>query len=141
MSDMENLRTLLAFKGQYHNHKENLAHASIAIQLGILAAIVTIKPSEGIANCYKDYFIGCYFFVWLIITGYAIWQLAKRHKVANQIGKIIEVFEKEAKKQYIAEIISELGGGAKGLGFIYVLLGIADVSILSISWIWIEKIW
>lgn len=139
MSEQENVRALLTFKGQYHNHKETLAHAAVVLQLGVLAAMIALDPPKEKCYC-EGWFLVCYIIVWGVISVYAGWQLSKRHKAANQIGKLIEYMSKNEKTD-ISNLIKEVGGGAEGLWINYIILGFADLVILIISIIWILVIW
>jgi len=103
MDETENLRALLAFKGQYHNHKENMAHAAMLLQIGFFAAMIKIEAClpewlnflricESELVGYVLVFVG-YLVIWGIITWYMEWQFRLRKIAASQVDELIKAIK------------------------------------------------
>jgi len=104
MEEVETLRVFLAFKGQYHNHKETMAHAAMLLQIGFFAAMMRMKscPPEWLnfPHICKGQLIVItfvsYLVVWGLITSYMEWQLRLRRIAANQVYELIEVIKNKS---------------------------------------------
>lgn len=142
---------LLSLKGQYHNHKETMAHASILLQIGLAAWIISMKhwppkwiPAIKISETWVA-FTGFTIF-WLLIHVYMWWQLKKRENAAKHVDSLLMALlktsensqepvktEKENDTNTLYQLIKETQlNKAEGSLFSKWLLYIGSVSILII---------
>jgi hypothetical protein len=87
---IDTLISLLAFKGQYHHHKETMAHAAVLIQLALVTALFNVNFKK---LCYSDdkcWILVSYFIIWFVISYYMCWQLKMRRIAQRQVDKILE---------------------------------------------------
>jgi hypothetical protein len=88
--DADTLRSLLDLKGQWHHHKETMAHAAVLIQLALVTALFNINFKK---LCYSDnkwWIFFLYFAVWAAISYYMCWQLKMRRIAQWQVNEILE---------------------------------------------------
>ena len=90
---------LLSFTISYHNHKETMAHAGAAVQIGLLAAIMSLQewPPKWAGNyeCQqKVVTIVVFFVIWLITHVYVRWQLRNRRWAEAQNGGLRRILGK-----------------------------------------------
>jgi hypothetical protein len=99
----EFLKDLLPLMDSYHNHKENLAHASIAVMGGLAGAILirdSWPPALKIYSFFCPQLVASIVFIilWGLIHVYMRWQLRNRRSAAIMfnvaIRKLAEWVEK-----------------------------------------------
>jgi hypothetical protein len=81
------LRDLLPQMNSYHDHKENLAHAAMAVLAGLVGSILVMDDWPPV---WLDYSYFCpkaiaaivFFILWLLIHVYMRWQLRQRRSAA-----------------------------------------------------------
>ncbi|MFA5293102.1 MAG: hypothetical protein WC496_08725 [Phycisphaerae bacterium] len=91
--DIDTLRSLFAFKGTYHHHKETMAHATVLIQLALVTALFNVNFKK---LCYSDdklWIFLSYSIIWAIISFYMCWQFKMRRIAQWQVDKILEAIQ------------------------------------------------
>jgi hypothetical protein len=78
------VRDLLSYMNSYHDHKENLAHASIAVMGGLVGSIlITDTWPPKWMTCFSPKIITLIVFIlWVLIHVYMRWQLRQRRSAA-----------------------------------------------------------
>ncbi len=133
LDDLANIRALLNHKGQYHDHKETLAHASIVIQLGILAFVLKMDYLQQSERWDKQlHFVG-YILLWAIVSGYMAWQLNNRRQASEQTNELIEVIEKKTTDKNCCQAIRHAKGRNDGPMLGECFLWTVDFLILTIG--------
>lgn len=76
----------------YHNHKENMSHAGLLVQIALVAGLLNLDcwlpnwvPTIIVDKKYVAF--GFYLILWAIIFSFTVWQLRNRQKAANYIYK------------------------------------------------------
>jgi len=142
MEELEGLGAVLALKGNYHNHKETMAHAAVAIQIGILIAIINIEKLPVWLKCsdQKWLFFKIYFVIWLMITLYMCWQLRNRWIAAKQVDILIKDIERNVKDLQTKKVIACM----RGKGWLWIGQGIVlivDLIVLVIIFLKVKFLW
>lgn len=141
MEELENLGALLALKGNYHNHKETMAHAAVAIQIAILIAIISTENLPVWFRCSvskKVLFSIIYFVIWGIITCYMYWQLWNRRSAAKQVNTLVKEIAGRTNDMWLRGMILkkmvDKGGLKKGECIVWILDIVILITILAVVW-------
>jgi len=134
-------KELLAFKGQYHNHKESMAHAGLVVQIAIFSWIMLnewppkwVPPFGSISN--KLVAIIGLSLIWVLLILYILWQLRNRKISARQVNDLIKALAVEPPSECSREMRlyktvmdqMDLSNGEKS-GTYLIVLGIVIMSI------------
>ena len=122
---IETLRSLLAFKGQYHNHKETMAHAAVAVQIAILVSMIGMDSLP--ISCFglNRYWLHmqkllnsvAYSFIWGVISCYICWQFKNRRIAREQVDNLIKALGDNCKKSEIHSLIHQMRDVSKTKGW------------------------
>ena len=129
---MEELRALLSLKGQYHNHKETMAHAALLIQIGILGLLIKMDSLASLSCCCKILVVVGYVAMWAIISWYMYWQLGNRQTAAEQVNELIEAIKDQCKNDKWLAVINNMRDKKEGPKKGQHILWVADVFILIV---------
>lgn len=83
------LDTLYAKSASYHDFKEKMAHAGIAVQLAITSALISKKISDPIwTNIFDNtqLITSTYIIIWILLHIFVRWQLRKKRAAAIELA-------------------------------------------------------
>lgn len=136
------MKALLAFKGQYHHHKETMAHAALLVQLGVLAWLLCLDRI--LVSCYltKILLPLAYVLIWCVITCYIGWQLYNRTVASRQVDKLINALadrttDEEKLSDLLKGMTPKCGGAILGTGIVLVTyLLILIIALAKVWYLW-----
>ena len=86
---LEAARQILSHSTSYHDHKETMAYSAVALQFGLLAAVMNMPPDRGWPFDYLLGIIGT--LLWCYLHVFVRWQLWNRRIAALRISTAMMV--------------------------------------------------